>query len=128
MKTRGIMFALVVAPLMLAGCQSSPCSTGWSFQVGKPATVQAQTVMNPTTTTFAGQGVAAGPLASDLALIAKEAATLAAPALLPMPRLAARAPLVSESSCTLDDVCRKLDALAVALSRIPTSQPMPRED
>lgn len=126
---RRTLFPLAgLAAICAAGCSAPGACVGWSFQVGKPSTVQAQTVLGPTVQTYAGQGIAGSAIASDVALIAKDALVGAAASALPMPRLAMTPPVAPQSSCTMEDICRKLDALTLSISRIPRSAPMPPEE
>lgn len=106
---------------LTAGCNSSPCSTGWKFEVGKPGLVHTPAV-------YAQQS---GPV--GIAPLAAYPALPAARAVLPQPleveqvappRVLAAAP---PPSCNLDEICRKLDIilsrLAAPSARMPSAVP-----
>jgi hypothetical protein len=55
--------SLALLPLLMGGGGCCHCgnSFGWSFQMGKPATVSSATIVHPMNTGYATSGVASGP-------------------------------------------------------------------
>ena len=108
---RRILFTLALVAIVgtSTGCCGPACSTGWNFSVGKPASISTQTVLGPQVTTYAGQGLVSGPVAyaAPIALDAPVTSAVAPTQMLPAPRLAAKQ--MPSSTCTMDDVCKKLD-------------------
>lgn len=125
---RASLFVVALGVVALAGCSSSPCCTGWNFQVGKPPTITANTVLGPQMTTFAAMGMQTGPTAGEVSLYSaapREAA--------PMPRVAAPPPEVLRSraavpECSMDEICRKLELILKAVDPKARSAPMPKEE
>jgi len=94
---RRLLCLFVLAPV---GC-CSPCSTGWRFEVLKPPTLNGAALVNQGATPLGVAGLASGAVLHEVAAIGP-----APPAIAGRPLLAAPTP-----SCTLDDVCRRLEAL-----------------
>jgi hypothetical protein len=124
----GIRCLLVLASLSLfAGGCASPCtSTGWSFQVGKPAvmTAPAAVAQGPASLALYPVGAApAAPPARGMAMAAD------APCLPPPSPLAGGGMLAATApGCDLNEICRRLERIERRLGGapgVPTPQPRP---
>lgn len=109
------------ALIAVVGCTSSPCSTGFYAGFNKPPTIAGYSVLAPQVTTFAGQGIASGPVGGQLGLYSTAAAD-PAPQMLPMPSVSrsstARPSAALESiadNCTLKEVCARLALMEAAM-------------
>ena len=126
---RRIASLIACVPLCLAGC-TSPCgsTTGWLFQVGKPATVGAPMLVSQTSGPVGLAGVGTGGILHEVAAIGPTAPS----------QIVSRPPLAATSTCTLDDVCRRLALIEARVNQPPLrreqlpmpapAKPMPRGD
>lgn len=107
----------VLALSALAGGCGSPCATtGWRFEVGRPATMQAPAIVHQSS----------GPV--GIAPVATAAGRTGLSYSLDPEPVSSRGPTLAalSSSCTLDDICRMLERIERRLA-VPPSAPMPRQ-
>lgn len=109
---RALVAGLAVVTLV-AGC-CSPTSTGWTFQVHRPPTVNGVSIVQPQGTTYGGFPLGAGPLMSEVGPfgpVAPSGGLYAAPS----PYVRER----REPTCpTLQDMNLRLDALQRSIERM----------
>lgn len=122
-----ITTALALAGLG-AGCCSCGPKLGWSFQVGKPATVSAEALVSPALTSYGVGGVAALPAAGVVAAapVAMREPCPPPQSLLQPPRQAAPDPCAGIS---VEELCRRVIALEARLRAqgLPkAAEPMPK--
>lgn len=101
---RSYLFVALVA--LASGCCQPCASTGWRFEVGRPGTVTSPALVQQTSGTLTVGGIGAGP-----GVIASQSAS----ALTGFASGVAPPTAALSSSCTLDDVCRKLDRIQTLL-------------
>ena len=102
---RRILAVALSSTLCLAGCSSSNCSTGWRFEVLKPPTVSGTSLVASGPAPLGVAGLGMGAVTHEVAAVARLEPP---PDVVPSFSRRSVAPL---ASCTLEDACRRLDAL-----------------
>lgn len=103
-------------------------TVGWHFEMGTPATMTSPVVVEQTSGPLAVGGVASGATAPAITQPRAAYTFASAPECQP-PAPAVTAALAPRGSCTLDDLCTRLERIESKLNSRPTAAemaPMPR--
>jgi len=131
MRTGRFLFLLAALLAALpAGCCSGPTSTtGWVFQVGRPATLSTPVTVQQMTGPLAIGGVAAEPVGATMTgPVARPVIAAAPPPVNPCADYApVPAALASQGQpCTLQEICDTLRRIESRLPAAAAAAPMPK--
>lgn len=119
-----ILCLLCLAALAGAGCGATTATTGWKFEVGRPAVLSVPMSLQQTTGDVIVGGVATGSPSSTT--LQGRAGAIATVEQLPPPRAMRaaqpRAALAISEECTMEEMCRLLRGIDEKLSRGQTEQ------
>ncbi len=121
---RVLLTAFLVAPVCGCGVLNPYKSCGFRVEFIDPPTLSAPMVVNQSGNTLGVAGVGTGPAVG----LVRPAAGIAAPSPCdpPMGPVGPRMTTANGADCTLDDCCRRLEALEAKVSARPTlPKPMP---
>lgn len=125
---------LGLAPAL--GCASNCASTGWSFQVGRPASMMVPAAVEQTQGPLlvgslgAGPAAVAAPRGAFMAMSPPACVDASGAVGANVGHAPVTADLAGQGSCTLDDVCNRLARIEQRLSKQaapePIAAPMPK--